>query len=752
MSKKELQFNLGVDGTLVQGRFIYLGTRIDVAENGEVVKSYCVLDIEKFKVEANIGICSLLAKINGEYHIVCNFSNKYSTHFSVFTKYFNHAKKKAKGVGGVARDTASGGADVVGSSDVVVGASGAVSEGIDQSWLQLFDEDEDVKEEERKKDASIRKGTFGKMVRLMRGYRKHVAAIVGLNILTYIIIVGIPFFNTHLIDSFLSPIYEQSDVSLVITNLFPFLSHSDTLTAFFMVIGFMLGLIFIRSILHGIRNLVNGLMGHNIARDLRQSLFNKVQALSIKNFSKRSTGAIINRTVSDTERISRFLTFELVHAINQVILAVLILALLLWLNWVMALIIVVPLLIVIFALNRYFKYMRKRYNKQWAAGSKSTNTLVDILSGIRVVKVFGTEQREVERFVKTSENLRDISESNEKIWHYIHPYLMALVFIGQFIALYYGGVQYFAGNMTIGEVLFFYIVAGMLFDPLVNAANLPRWMAESMTSANKIFEILDEPDYKPKDNKTLEIEGQVDINNLTFGYKPYKTILNDVSLSAKKGDMIGIVGKTGAGKSTLVSLIMRLYTPDSGEILLDDVNLQDISEDCLRAQLGMVMQDNYLFSGSILENISYSKPDATEEEIIAAATLANAHEFIIKLEDGYNTIVGEKGYTLSGGERQRISIARALLHNPKILVLDEATSSLDTETEKDIQGALQTLTKDRTTFAIAHRLSTLRHSTKIVVIADNKIAESGTHEQLLNHKGIYYNLVQAQKEMLVFNK
>ena len=270
-----------------------------------------------------------------------------------------------------------------------------------------------------------------------------------------------------------------------------------------------------------------------------------------------------------------------------------------------------------------------------------------------------------------------------------------------------------------------------------------------MVSTAKVFEIIDEKIHDDDAERPVElkIEGNIEIKDVSFGYDESMEVLHDINLSIKPGEMIGLVGRSGVGKSTLINLLMRMYDVSEGKILIDGVDLKDISQECLRSQIGAVLQETFLFSGSIYDNIAYAKADATREEVIRAAKLADAHSFIIKLPDAYNTYVGERGYTLSGGERQRISIARALLHDPRILILDEATASLDTETEKQIQDALANLIEDRTTIAIAHRLSTLRNATKIVVLDKGTVAEIGTHDELMKQKGIYYGLVLAQRQM-----
>ena len=501
--------------------------------------------------------------------------------------------------------------------------------------------------------------------------------------------------------------------------------------------------------LSSIRNWTLVIAGNKVVHSLRGTVFDKIQRLSIARISKRTAGELMNRVSSDTARLRMFIVNHIPNLLEQVLLFVVVGTAFFVYDWRLALLVILPTPLIALAFSLFRGIMGKLFRRNWERSAQSNAVLHDIFSGIRVVKSYGTEKRESKRFEDYALAEKNTQLKIETRWAYINPLLQFFISFGEFFILFYVGNAILGGSMEIADMAMFSSYAGMLYTPLQFLAGFPRHLMMAMTSVTKVFEIIDEPEdiTDAANAKDVQIEGAVSFKNVTFGYDESSDVLRNINFEIKPGEFIGLVGKSGTGKSTLINLVMRMYDVDEGSVSIDGVDIRDISQESLRSQIGVVLQETFLFNGSIYQNIAYAKKDATREEVIAAAKAAGAHSFIIRLTDGYDTWVGEKGNTLSGGEKQRIAIARALLHNPKLLILDEATASLDTETEKQIQESLAKLSHERTTIAIAHRLSTLRNATRLVVLDKGKIAEIGTHDELIEKHGIYYNLVMAQREM-----
>ena len=490
-------------------------------------------------------------------------------------------------------------------------------------------------------------------------------------------------------------------------------------------------------------------LGASLSMALRRKLYYKIQMLSMSFINSRRPGELMNRVARDTREVRSFMEEVFGDMFSTLITMIVSLAMMFAISWRMTLFSLF-FIAAVFAITRAFWHrIHTIFHKQWLKSDDLHSSLQDIISGMRVVKSFGKEEREAVRFQKKTEEFAAISIRNETFWAVFFPILTFLLGAGTYIAVYFGGIDVLNGDMTLGQLVQYITYCGYLFGPLSWMTHLPRAVMSLITSLNRIYDVLDEvPQMADKESsRELSIRGAFDFEGISFGYHTYEPVLENVSFQVKPGEMIGLVGASGTGKSTLINLIMRLYDVDQGKISIDGVDIRDIKMECLHSQIGVVLQETFLFSGSILDNIRFARPDATLQEIISAAKAANAHDFICKTPDGYNTYVGEHGYNLSGGERQRIAIARAILNNPRLLILDEATSALDSESEFLIQQALNRLVQGRTTFAIAHRLSTLRNADRLVVIDKHGIAEIGTHNELLEKKGIYYGLVTAQLKM-----
>ncbi len=492
-------------------------------------------------------------------------------------------------------------------------------------------------------------------------------------------------------------------------------------------------------------------LGMRITVDIRHSLFQKLQGLSMGFYDKRNVGSIMSRMTNDTGALYDVLIDGIPVVLNQLALMIGVPVALLLMNWHIALWTLVPVPFVLLAVRWFRKKMHRVWSRVWHQWSRMSGTLNGILQGQRVVKAFHGEQREVARFNRRISELASSGYVAESGWATLFPLILLAMAMSTIVVWYVGGRGVLANEMSIGELTAFLAYVAMLQQPLMMLQRIIDWSSRALTAAERVFEVMDTPEdiVDAADSVPMpKIQGAVTFKDVHFGYDKAREVLHGIDLVVAPGEMIGLVGHSGAGKSTLINLLMRFYDPTQGTIELDGVDLRRVQLDDFRRQVGVVLQESYLFPGSIKDNISYGRPDASLEDVLQAAKAANAHDFIVNFPDGYDTYVGERGQRLSGGERQRIAIARAILHNPKILVLDEATASVDTETERMIQEALDHLIDGRTVFAIAHRLSTLRNADRLVVIDDGTIAEMGTHDELLaKEDGIYKKLVDMQLEV-----
>jgi len=489
-------------------------------------------------------------------------------------------------------------------------------------------------------------------------------------------------------------------------------------------------------------------LGGRVIVSVREDLYENLSRLNMKFYNKRQVGSLISRVSNDTESMMWFLVDGVPYILTNLLLLVGILVLLFVTSWQLTLMVLIPIPLLVIGGGYFWVRLIRAFRTKYYRWGKLVGMAGEMLSSVRVVKTFVQEKREMRRFRSSNEGVFRGDYESEKEAAVFFSTVSMLTSSGMILVWYYGGIAVIDDTFTTGALIMFIAYLWMLYEPLRWFGELNTWSSRAMSGAEKVFEIVDTPaETEDRDDpvEMKDMKGEVEFEGVNFAYEAGKPVLHDISLHVQPGEMIGLVGKSGSGKTTMTNLLCRFYDIDDGGLMIDGVPIRDIGLEDLRRQIGVVLQDSYFFSGSIAENIRYSSPDASLERIMRAARTANAHDFICAKPDGYDTQIGENGKELSGGEKQRIAIARAIIHDPRILVLDEATSSVDTHTEKLIQEAIANLVKGRTTFAIAHRLSTLRRADRLVVLDAGKIVETGTHAELLDMKGHFYRMVETQR-------
>ncbi|WP_081905463.1 cyanophycin metabolism-associated ABC transporter [Janthinobacterium agaricidamnosum] len=513
-----------------------------------------------------------------------------------------------------------------------------------------------------------------------------------------------------------------------------------------MYMGGLLGSAMLAWLLGWWKTYILAIVSERMGADLRSATYEHLLKLSLEFFGGKRTGDLMSRIGSGSDRICVFLSLHLLDFASDVLMIIMTGVILWSMNPWLAVMTLVPLPFIAWMIHLVRDRLRTGFEKIDRVWSEVTNVLADTIPGIRVVKAFAQEKREAVRFRDANAHNLAVNDKLNKVWSLFSPTVTFLTELGLLVIWCFGIWQVSNGDITVGVLTAFIAYSSRFYGRLDSMSRIVSVTQKSASAAKRIFDILDHVSSVPEPAQPVrldQVEGRIDLREVGFRYGN-RAVNRGISLNIKAGEMIGLVGHSGSGKSTLVNLICRFYDVSEGAILLDGVDIRAFAVSDYRRNIGLVLQEPFLFFGTIAENIAYGKPHATREEIIASARAAHAHEFILRLPQGYDSMVGERGQGLSGGERQRISIARALLIDPRILIMDEATSSVDSETEKEIQKALDNLVQGRTTIAIAHRLSTLHRADRLVVLDRGEVVEVGSHDELMAREGAYFRLYEAQ--------
>ncbi|KHF39181.1 ABC transporter ATP-binding protein [Halalkalibacter okhensis] len=488
-------------------------------------------------------------------------------------------------------------------------------------------------------------------------------------------------------------------------------------------------------------------IGQHMIFDIRTALFNHIQRLSHRFFDQRSGGSILVRVINDVNSMQDLFTNGVVNLLMDIVMLVGIIIILFTLSPELAMLILIVLPIMFFISTKLRRKIRRSWQTVRVRQSKMNSHLNESIQGIRVTQAYAQEKENMDFFDGVNTDNYESWKHATRMNAIFRPFVEMSSAIGAVVLIWYGASLIESNTISIGVFVSFAFYLGMFWEPISRLGQVYNQLLVGMASSERIFEFLDEKPSVPEKKDAIslsEVKGEIVFRDVEFAYDESRKALQDINLTFQAGQTIALVGHTGSGKSTIVNLMSRFYDPTKGQVLLDGTDLRDLRLDELRSNVSYVLQDTFIFAGTIMDNIRFGRPDATDQEVKDAAKAIGAHEFIVKLEDGYDTEVEEKGNVLSVGERQLLSFARALLANPRILILDEATASIDTETELKIQEGLKRLLANRTAVMIAHRLSTIRDANKIIVLEQGKVLEEGTHDELMESRRAYYNLVKSQ--------
>ncbi len=573
--------------------------------------------------------------------------------------------------------------------------------------------------------------TLFRLWRFAKPYKGQLLAGLGLTLLGTAASMVPPYLSMPLMDKVLIPFQNGQHIDPMLVAMY---------------LSGLLGSAALAWALSWAKSYILALVSERIGADLRTTTYEHLMRMSLEYFGGKRTGDLMSRIGSESDRICVFLSLHLLDFASDILMLIMTAVILISINPWLALVTLVPLPFIVWMIRAVRFRLQTGFEKIDRVWSEVTSVLADTIPGVRVVKAFAQEHREAARFREANKHNLAVNDRLNKVWALFSPSVSFMTELGLLVVWGFGIWLVSRSEITVGVLMAFIAYISRFYGRLDSMSRIVSVTEKSASAAKRIFDILDHVSSVPEPTQPVRVDsvqGRIDLIDVSFRYGN-REVNRGINLHIEPGEMIGLVGHSGSGKSTLVNLICRFYDVSEGSIRVDGVDIRSFSVADFRRNIGLVLQEPFLFFGTVAENIAYGKPHANQAEIIAAARAAHAHEFILRLPQGYDSMVGERGQGLSGGERQRISIARALLIDPRILILDEATSSVDSETEKEIQKALENLVQGRTTIAIAHRLSTLHRADRLVVLDRGQVVEVGTHDALMASQGAYYNLYQAQ--------
>lgn len=575
-------------------------------------------------------------------------------------------------------------------------------------------------------------------LRLVFHFARNYTTELLITVISMVLLVGVQLLIPWIIRSLIAVVTEQPPDP----DMMRYVTYLTIITAVALIV---------RGGLQFLRSYMAHIAGWGVVADVRKHLYQHVQRLSLRFYEDKQTGQMMSRIVNDTDQFEMLIA----HAVPDIIVNVLTLvgvsAMLLLMNWKLGLLSLVPVPFVVLVMRGYARKVRPAFRRRQAELGQLNAVLNDNISGIREIKAFTREDAEAQRISLDIDNYRRSLLHALKMMAIFHPLVDFTSSLGTLVVIYFGGMLVNGGALPVPDLVAFFLYLEMLYQPIRLLSDAWERIQEALASGDRVDELLQEsPEVAERPHAlrlTGRVRGEIVFENVSFSYNQSDMVLENINFEIGAGQMVALVGPTGVGKSTLVSLIPRFYDPVAGVVRLDGIDTRDLELESLRQQISIVLQDVFLFHGTVRENIQFGNAEATEAQIAHAAQIANAHQFICDLPNGYDTLIGERGVKLSGGQKQRLSIARAVLKDAPVLILDEATSSVDTETEILIQEALERLIEGKTTIIIAHRLSTVRNADKIIVLESTRIAETGTHQELVSEGGLYNRLYTAQRRL-----